>query len=369
MFFKDNPFYLLGVHTTDSGDRMEEALREKLHRAEGEAERKRLLDAAYVLQKSVKRSGAEFFWLPGLSKEEALGLVERTVQGQELSGSDFLSLPPLSRVILAMNGLFYGSAGLRLLLQEICTNYGHIHPAEAAALFNGDRRLAGMPQLRNASHVEMWKRELPHEMVEAAHEAGKDRKLSDQAHLLAELRKEKDTFPWQLFVIDYEERSRKERERLERDLDYGLSLSDRHFPQGLLLAKDTLAHLKDLSEPLCIRSGQWPLETAFQRARREVTALWDRGRKEDSRVMAESLLPFFREWPDFAERMEKDRKDMAEGKRPEEVPSGKGPVWQNVPSTLRRIPEVERKKEKKVPLFVLFLVFFAVMTLCYIFSR
>ena len=73
MFFKDNPFYLLGVHTTDSGDRLEEALRDKLHAASEKAERDRLLDAAYVLQKSVKRSGAEFFWLPGLSKEENKG--------------------------------------------------------------------------------------------------------------------------------------------------------------------------------------------------------------------------------------------------------------------------------------------------------
>ena len=53
MFFKDNPFYLLGVHTTDSGDRLEEALRDKLHDASEKAERDRLLDAAYVLQKSV----------------------------------------------------------------------------------------------------------------------------------------------------------------------------------------------------------------------------------------------------------------------------------------------------------------------------
>lgn len=367
MFFKDNPFYLLGVHTTDSGDRLEEALRDKLHAASEKAERDRLWDAAYVLQKSVKRSGAEFFWLPELSREEAWGLVEKVTDARALSPSDFLSLSPLSRVVLAMNGLFYGCDSSRLFLQEICANYDHIYPAEVTALFNAARRKAHLPVLRNGSHVEMWKRELPGELLEAVHRMVKGRKLSDWARLLGDLGKEKDTFPWRLFVMDYEEMSRKDREELERNLDYALCLTDRHFPQGLLLAGDTLKAIKDLALPLSIRSGCWPLETAFQRVRKEMITLWDKGRKDDSRALGETLFPFFTPWPEFQERAEKDREDMKEGRRPEEAPSSRGLSWQSVPAALGRIPEVKEEKEKKYPLFLLFLAFFIVMTLVYVF--
>lgn len=367
MFFKDNPFYLLGVHTTDSGDRLEEALRDKLHAASEKAERDRLLDAAYVLQKSVKRSGAEFFWLPELSREEAWGLVEKVTDARALSPSDFLSLSPLSRVVLAMNGLFYGCDSSRLFLQEICANYDHIYPAEVTALLNAGRRKAHLPVLRNGSHVEMWKRELPGELLEAAHQMVKGKKMSDWACLLGDLGKEKDTFPWRLFVMDYEEMSRKDREALERNLDYALCLTDRHFPQGLLLAGDTLKAMKDLAQPLSIRSGCWPLETAFQRVRKEMITLWDKGRKDDSRALGEALFPLFTPWPEFQERAEKDRKDMKEGRRPAEAPSSRGLSWQSVPAALGRIPEVKEEKEKKYPLFLLFLAFFIVMTLVYVF--
>ncbi len=365
MFFKDNPFYLLGLHTTDSTARIGEALQEKLHMAEEEGEKRRLMDAAWILQKSVKRSGAEFFWLPGLPKEEAYGLIHRTVDGKGLRPSDFLSLPPLSRVVLALNGLFYGNGNVRLFLKEICTAYAHIRPAEVSALFNGDRRQAGLSILRNVSHVEMWKRELPFHLAKASHQAAKDMGLSAYAALLAELAGDKESFPWQMLEMDFEEMSRGEREKLERDLDYSLRLADRHFPQGLLLAEDTLRALQKLAEPLCIRNGSWPMDTPFRRVRQAVIFLWDNGRKEEGRKMADTLLPLFREWPPLLKQAEKDRTDMAGGKRPAPERMAGGPSWQNVPSTISRIPEVKREKEKKWPLFLPFFLLFLLLTLYY----
>ena len=95
--------------------------------------------------------------------------------------------------------------------------------------------------------------------------------------------------------------------------------------------------------------------------------LWDKGRKDDSRALGEALFPLFTPWPEFQERAEKDRKDMKEGRRPEEAPSSLGLSWQSVPAALGRIPEVKEEKEKKYPLFLLFLGFFVVMTLVYVF--
>lgn len=44
---------------------------------------------------------------------------------------------------------------------------------------------------------------------------------------------------------------------------------------------------------------------------------------------------------------------------------GRRPSWQNVPSTISRIPEVKREKEKKWPLFLPFFLLFLLLTLYY----
>lgn len=137
----------------------------------------------------------------------------------------------------------------------------------------------------------MWKRELPFHLAKASHQTAKDMGLSAYAALLAELAGDKESFPWQMLEMDFEEMSRGEREKLERDLDYSLRLADRHFPQGLLLAEDTLRALQKLAEPLCIRNGSWPMDTPFRRVRQAVISLWDNGRKEEGRKWQTPFFP------------------------------------------------------------------------------
>lgn len=104
----------------------------------------------------------------------------------------------------------------------------------------------------------MWKRELPFHLAKASHQTAKDMGLSAYAALLAELAGDKESFPWQMLEMDFEEMSRGEREKLERDLDYSLRLADRHFPQGLLLAEDTLRALQNWQSPCASETAPGP---------------------------------------------------------------------------------------------------------------
>lgn len=364
MFFKDNPFYLLGVHTTDSGACIDQALQEKLNRAGGEKEKNRLLDAAYMLRKSVKRSGAEFFWLPGLEKERAFTLVDRAVRGDDFKEEDFSSLPPLSRVVLSLNGLFYGSRSVRLLLEEICDSYEAVRPEEGAALFNGDRRKAGLPVLRNFSHVEMWKRELPSHLTEAV----KHLDTADYAALLAELGKTRSrSFPWGLLLLDFEEKSRKQREKLEKDLQHSLSLAEHSFSDGLRQAEKQVDSLAGLTKPLCLRNGYWPLEPSFLAVRNQVIAFWKEGKRKESRAMGDALFPFFQEWKPLKEQIEKDRQAMEEGRTPDILRGKSSSLPKKTPPAVAG--GKEGAAERTYPLFLLFLVFFILLTVYYFFLK
>lgn len=91
------------------------------------------------------------------------------------------------------------------------------------------------------------------------------------------------------------------------------------------------------------------MDTPFRRVRQAVISLWDNGRKEEGRKMADTLLPLFREWPPLLKQAEKDRTDMAGGKRPAPERMAGGPSWQNVPSTIPAFPKSKEKKKRNGP--------------------
>lgn len=343
MFFSDNPFYILSLHTKDGKEAISTALQEKLEKAKDKKERNRLLDAEYDLTHSRRRSSAEFFWLPLLTKKEAYGYIDDIISGKPAGSINF---PCLSSIVLAVNCLYYGAYEDPLpLFLKICEDYGKIDPIATAALFNEDRRSAGLAGTYDYSHVEMCERDLLENIGEAAckvkERAGKE-KWTTLISSLAE--KEKETIPGADLLLSYEDSMREEKREKEKDIDYALTLTRTHFPQGLSLAKEKINDWMIPMKPMVLWQGARVLMNLFHRLRNEEIYFLSRGEKDKARELA-SLFRNFEDFREIQEIRERDGILISHGLIPERQEIH-FPRFDRVPGTaiIPEAPEIKKKK-------------------------
>ena len=107
MLFKENPFYLLSVHSTDGAAAIDAALSHQRKllplEAEGAAS-----EAAHWLLRMENRSEAEYFWPSGLSRRDAFLLAE--------GGESDCALSPRLRLLRFLNTLSEDTLRLEALL-------------------------------------------------------------------------------------------------------------------------------------------------------------------------------------------------------------------------------------------------------------
>ena len=358
MFFKDNPFYLLAVHTTDGAEVIEQSFRRKYETAQ-EREKKNLKEAKTVLLKSVERSGAEFYWLPGLSREKAFSLVSMILEKGDVPDGLLYSLPSESRIILELNLLLYGmKKEMALFLKDLCENYDALSPEKSARFINRDREQAGIAPLRHISYIEMQKRLLMDEIGEALNILKKDMGILAYGKLLAKLGETvKGTTLFCKMLIDYEEELPAVLETWEKDLDYALCLSLRHFPQGLSLAEEKTEACITLLRPLTIRRGIWPMAPLLQRIGETARIFRNEGKEKEAAAL-ENLFPLG-EFEGIKEALDK----MGQ----EELPPF--PSWEKVPSSLGDIPRIKAEKGERSLLPLLLLAVLLIMTLLWLGGR
>lgn len=352
MFFRENPFYILSLHTTDGKEIISTGLQEKLKNAETRKEKNRLLDAEYDLTHSGRRCRAEFFWLPLLKKEEARALISDVVSGKPVIS---ISYPSLSAVILAMNSLYYGAYEDPLpLLLQMCEGYGKIDPIATASIFNEDRRLAGFRGTYDYSYVEMQERSLLEDMAEAASRVkereGKEKWTEFMTILAA---KERNTIPGAELLLAYADSLKKDKEKTEKEIDYALTLGRSHLSQGLSLAQEKMRVWFTLMKPVLIWQGPLSAAELFHRIRNEEIRFLALGRAEEAEKTA-GLLAAFRNYEEMEEILQKDRILISHGLVPEKQDIH-FPSFDKVPGSAV-IPEGPKisKKKKLFGLFPLY---------------
>ena len=161
MFFSENPFYRLGLH---SRDEMAELLaRERKLKGEGG----RGLEDLRLLLQIENRSEAEFYWLIGWEKKEAFRAADRIAAGKVYDRKDFEKRSPLSRMMIELNEMAMGHMSLLRLL-EIEKDFTALSPLDAAKEIEKERERAGFPLLEEPWVIEMWKQDLLSEIGRAA---------------------------------------------------------------------------------------------------------------------------------------------------------------------------------------------------------
>ena len=108
MLFKENPFYLLSVHSTDGAAAIDAALSHKRMALPLKAEGAPYSKAAHWLLQMEHRSEAEYFWPSGLPRKEAFLLTQ--------SGESDSPLSPRLRLLRFLNALPEGTLTLEALL-------------------------------------------------------------------------------------------------------------------------------------------------------------------------------------------------------------------------------------------------------------
>ena len=201
MFFSENPFYRLGVHSTDSPAALQERER-KLSGGEPEE-----VEALRLLLQQETRCEAEFYWLVGWSKEEALSEASRIIAGRVYSREHWAELSPLSRMMIELNEMAAGHISLSRLL-KIERDFEALSPLEAAEDIQRDRRTAGVPLIKEPWIIEMWKQDLLSEIGRAASLASSQMKIEDYGGLLHELgEKGRRGMVYFQLLSDYEKRN------------------------------------------------------------------------------------------------------------------------------------------------------------------
>lgn len=344
MFFTENPFYILSLHTTDGKESISIALREKLGQAGTKEERNRLLDAEYDLTHSGRRSRAEFFWLPLLKRDEAWTLVSAVAGGRMVNS---ISYPSLSAVILAMNSLYYGAYEDPLpLLLQVCEGYGKIDPIATASIFNEDRRIAGFPGTYDYSYVEMLERSLLEDMAEAARKVKEREGREKWAGLMTVLaEKERNTIPGAELLLACEDSLKPDKEKAEKEIDYALTLMRTHFSQGLSLAEEKVKDWLALMKPVLLWQGPGAAENLFHRLRNEEIEFLACGKGEEAEK-AGGLLALFPRDEEMEEILQKDRILISHGLVPEKEEIH-FPRFDKVPGSgvIPEAPEFPKKKK------------------------
>lgn len=337
MLFKENPFYLLSVHSTDGAAAIDAALSHKRMALSKEAEGAPYSKAAHWLLQMEHRSEAEYFWPSGLPRKEAFLLAQ--------SGESDSPLSPRLRLLRFLNALPEGTLTLEALLAAE-EDFLALSPQEALEDIQRDRRVAGFPAIEEPWVIEGYQQALMLEIGSGAIAASRILPEEERRGLLIALAKQgRRGMLYTQLLSAYEADVAKGRAQLENDIAYALMISPNHPQQGLsLLAEKTRRYLS-LSMPLYAMSGCWVLRPVFSRIRNRAIDLSERLGRETGEQWLALMEDLFAFAPVFAKEIREDQARLSRGEKllgRKEETERKDRL--EIPRHISRIPHVEMEK-------------------------
>ena len=137
MFFRENPFYLLGVHSRDTAETIRTASLEKQGAAKSGEEKHMYQLAEERLLHESSRFRAELSWLCGMGKERAYSLIDgrRSMESRK-------NLLPSLRLFLAVHDLYNGEEDALSIMETITRLYPACDTSADLARISEDRRVS-----------------------------------------------------------------------------------------------------------------------------------------------------------------------------------------------------------------------------------
>lgn len=336
MLFKENPFYLLSVHSTDGAAAIDAALSHQRKllplEAEGAAS-----EAAHWLLRMENRSEAEYFWPSGLSRRDAFLLAE--------GGESDCALSPRLRLLRFLNALSEDTLRLEALLSAE-EDFLALSPLEALEDIQRDRRIAGFPVIEEPWVIEGYQQALMLEIGDAAIDASRCLPEEERRALLTSLAKQgRRGMLYTQLMSAYEEDMRKELSELVRDIEYALMISKKHPQQGIALLTEKTRRYLALAMPLYVMSGCWVLRPVFSRIRNRAIDLSERLGRETGEQWLALMEDLFAFAPVFAKEIREDQARLSRGEKlldRKEETERKDRL--EIPRHISRIPHVEMEK-------------------------
>lgn len=363
MFFRENPFYLLGVHSRDTAETIRTASLKNQYAAKSVEEKRIYRVAEERLLHESSRFRAELFWLCGMNRAAAYSLIDGgwTEDNRE-------NLPPSLRLLLAVQELYDCGENSFSAMEMITRLYPVRDTGEVLARIEEDRKIGGFLPVKELFPLDIRKEELLWDIGEAAGRLETER----FGRFLMALR-EKDVpcgMALTRFLSLYEEKTKAEAAEISRDLEYALRLAEMHPSQGLLLAEEKMKDYGKAVSPFYAMLHQAGLpdnvEIFFEKYVNEAFLFYQKGEKETALALLDYFLRSVRGGSGYIEKVKKWRIMMDEDRRMEPLPHPKRKFERTtaVPKTVDHIPAVTLPRQSGSFFYVCLAGFMAAAVLC-----
>ena len=356
MFFRENPFYLLGVHSRDTAEAIRMASLEKQGAAKSREEKHMYRMAEERLLHERLRFRAELSWLCGMGKERAYSLIDgrRSMESRK-------NLLPSLRLFLAVHDLYNGEEDALSIMETITRLYPACDTNEVLARIEADRKIGGFP-------LDIRKEELLWEMGVAAGRLNAER----FGRFLTALGKTDVPCGMALtrFLSLYEEKTKAEVAALSRDLRYALRLAEMYPLQGLLLTEEKMKVYGKAVSPfyamLHYEGLPDAVEIFFEEYVNEAFFFHKKGEKETALVLLGCFLDNVCGNSRHIEKVKRWKIMISEYRLTESVPYPKRKLERTtaVPKTVDHIPVVTLPRQSGGAFYVCLAGFLTAAVLC-----
>lgn len=343
MFFKENPFFLLGAHSRDSVETIHALAQEKQNTASTEEERYRYEVAEASLLHGSSRLRAELFWLCGMEKEDAY----RFISGMAERGA-YERLPMSARLLLAIDRLAGGEENVLECMEAIESLYPPFEIEMVLEEIEKDRKIAGVPSVTSVFPVEIWRKELLWEIGAAAEQV--DIELYGECLTALGGKKRNSGMATIQFLSVYEEKTRKEMDLLSKELSYGLLLCEKYPAQGTAIVEEKMKAYGKLAAPFYAAAdrGELPdrVEILFEKYIYTAFLIYRMGKKEIALSLLGYFAKYIRKGDRYLEKVEAWKTIMENGgalKFP--YPKPVMEEFPDVPKSIGKIPLIEMPKQ------------------------
>lgn len=363
MFFRENPFYLLGVHSRDTAEAIREASLERRNVAKSGAEKHMYRMAEEHLLYDRSRFRAELSWLCGMDKECAYALISGTGNMEKRE-----NLSPSLRLLLAVHDLYNGGKDAFSVMETIVRLYPAGDTDEVLARIEADRKIGGFPPIKELFPLDIRKEELLWEMGVAAGRLDAEM----LGGLLTALGKTDVPCGMALtrFLSLYEEKTKAKVVVLSRDLEYALQLTGTYPLQGLMLVEEKMKVYGKAVSPFYAMLHHEVLpdavEMIFEEYVNEAFLFYKKGEKETALALLGCFLSSVRGNSGYIEKVKRWKIMMSEDRLTESVPYPKRKLERTtaVPKTVDRIPAIILPRQSGGKFYVCFAGLLAAAMLC-----
>lgn len=363
MFFRENPFYLLGVHSRDTAEAIRTASLEKQGAAKSREEKHMYRMAEERLLHERLRFRAELSWLCGMDKECAYSLIGGTGNMEKRE-----NLPPSLRLLLAVHDLYNGGKDAFSVMETIIRLYPASDTNEVLARIEADRKIGGFPAIKELFPLDIRKEELLWEIGVAAGRLDTE-KLGRFLTVLG-----KADVPCSMalarFLSLYEEKTKAEVAALSRDLRYALRLAEMYPLQGLLLTEEKMKVYGKAVSPfyamLHYEGLPDAVEIFFEEYVNEAFFFHKKGEKETALALLGCFLDNVCGNSRHIEKVKRWKIMMSEDRLTESVPYPKRKLGRTtaVPKTVDHIPAVTLPRQSGGAFYICLAGFLTAAVLC-----